>query len=320
MMKRRKRHPLPDPENLIDMKLRKRALILALFPSLHFAVLAEPAVDSGPSEQTYESARKLLKGDGVDKDEKKGFEQMEQAAREGYLPAMAGLGYLYSAGIGVSRNPEKAKEWFRKAAEQGHAISCLNLGKTLVAENRGADHGEGGDVAKLNEGVSWIRKAADLGLNDARTTYGLILLRGEHGVKGDPKAAAQYLIPASDGDAEAMNALATMYQTGNGVPYDAGAAERLWRKAAMSGHVKAQANLGEFLLGDAENNPQRREEALAWLTIAEQARDAVAQKVLQNHLQTITPDEMSAARKLMAKFRREIAAARKQADLEKAAK
>lgn len=300
------------------MKLRNRILILALLASLHNTA---PAQSGEASKQTYESARALLKGEGVEKDEKKGFEQMEQAANAGYLPAMAGLGYLYSAGVGVSKDPEKAKEWFRKAAEQGHAISCLNLGKTLVAENKGADLGEAGDVSKLNEGVSWIRKAADLGLNDARATYGLILLRGEHGVKADPKAAAQYLIPAADGgNAEAMNALGTMYQTGNGVPCDAGAAERLWRKAAMSGHVKAQANLGEYLLGISETNPQLREEALAWLTIAEQARDAVAQKVLQNNLQTITPDEMSAARKRMAKIRREIAEARKKADLEKATK
>ncbi len=300
------------------MKIRNRILILALLASLNTTM---PAWCEEASKETYESARALLKGDGVEKDEKKGFEHMEQAANAGYLPAMAGLGYLYSAGVGVSKDPEKAKEWFRKAAEQGHAISCLNLGKTLVAENRGADLGEGGDVAKLNEGVSWIRKSADLELNDGRTTYGLILLRGDHGVKADPKAAAGYLIPASDGgDAEAMNALATMYQGGNGAPYDVGAAERLWRKAAMNGHVKAQANLGEFLLENSANNPDRRVEALAWLTIAEQARDAVAQKVLQNHLQTITPDEMAAARKLMAKFRREIAETRKKAEIEKAAK
>lgn len=300
------------------MKLRNRALILALLPSLQFAALAQ---SDDPSRQNYESARKLLKGDGVEKDEKKGFQQMETAALAGHLPAMAGLGYLYSAGIGVSKDPEKAKEWFRKAADQGHAISCLNLGKTLVAENRGADVGEGGDVAKLNEGVSWIRKSADLELNDGRTTYGLILLRGEHGVKEDPKAAALYLIPAAEGgDVEAMNALGTMYQIGKGVPFDAGAAERFWRKAATSGHVKAQANLGEFLLENSGNNTDRRVEALAWLTIAEQARDAVAQKVLQNHMQTIAPDEMSAARKLMAKFRREIAETRKKAEIEKAAK
>lgn len=304
------------------MKSRKRALILALIPCLHLAVLAQPAgADANTSQETYESARKLLKGDGMDKDGRKGFELMEQSARAGHLPAMAGLGYLYRAGIGTSKDPEKAKEWFRKAAEQGHAISCLNLGKTLIAENRGADVGEGGDVEKLNEGVSWIHKAAELGLNEARSTYGLILLRSEHGVKGDPKAAAQYFIPAAEGgDAEAMNALGTMYQIGNGVPFDTGAAERLWRKAALSGHVKAQANLGEFLLESPGTKRERREEALAWLTIAEQARDAVAQKVLQNHAQTITPDEMSAARKLMAKFRREIAEDRKKAALERTAK
>lgn len=300
------------------MKIRNKFLILALLASLNTTM---PAWCEEASKETYESARALLKGDGVEKDEKKGFQQMEQAANAGYLPAMAGLGYLYSAGVGVTKDPEKAKEWFRKAAEQGHAISCLNLGKTLLAENKGADLGEAGDISKLNEGVSWIRKAADLGLDDARATYGLILLRGEHGVKADPKAAAQYLIPAADaGNNEALNALATLYQTGNGVPFDAGTAERLWRKAAMAGHVKAQANLGEFLLENSANNPDRRVEALAWLTIAEQARDAVAQKVLQNHLQTITPDEMAAARKLMAKFRREIAETRKKAETGKAAK
>ena len=41
------------------------------------------------------------------------------AAEQGSISAQFGLGYCYLKGNGVSRNISKAKEWLRKAADQG---------------------------------------------------------------------------------------------------------------------------------------------------------------------------------------------------------
>ena len=35
--------------------------------------------------------------------------------------------FCFYAGIGVERHPEKAMEWFKKAADQGHPHASYNL-------------------------------------------------------------------------------------------------------------------------------------------------------------------------------------------------
>lgn len=265
-----------------------------------------PRENNDNAEATYESARVLLKGNGGELELRQGFELMKEAAGKDYLPAIAGVAYLYSAGVGVAKDPAAAAKWLRIAAAREHAISRYNLGKLLIADEIPLPDGSTDRAVQHTEGVEWIRKAADQGQIEAKADYGIILMRGDFGVKPDPAAAAPYLIAAADGgNAEALNALGTMYLVGNGVQYDLGAAERSFRQAAMQGHVKAQANLGDFL-DPSSSDPLKRVEALAWLYIAEQAKDPVAMKILQNKAAVISPGDEAAARKKAAGLRKEI--------------
>jgi TPR repeat protein len=43
-----------------------------------------------------------------------------RAARDGDVGAQYRLGQLYERGLGVSKDPDEAAKWYRKAAEQGH--------------------------------------------------------------------------------------------------------------------------------------------------------------------------------------------------------
>ena len=159
--------------------------------------------------------------------------------------------------------------------------------------------------------MEWLRKAADQGLVDGQATYGLILYRGDFGTKPDAAAAAGYLKPAADaGNLEAMNALGMMYKVGNGVTYDPSASEDFFRRAAMAGHVKAQANLGEFL-NPLSPKSDRRIEALAWLFIAEESDNVVAKKLLAVKLQAISPDDVAAGKKMAAEIKPKIRAEKK---------
>ena len=263
---------------------------------------------STDASRLFESATKYLKGDGVEKDERKGFELMSQAAAQGHVAAIAGLGYLYSAGIGTAIDYSEAALWFRKAAEKNHAISQLNLARLLVAVDKlPQPANEDEEKARWAEGVKWFRLAADQGLSEAQSSYGLLLLRGDCGVQTDSAAAARYLAPAAKaGVLEAMNALASMYQIGNGVPADPVEAERLFREAAMAGNAKAQANLGLFLETKVPQDEATRTESLAWLMIAEIGRDPVAVKVLATRLPATNPDDVAASRKKAGELRRAI--------------
>lgn len=294
------------------MKSRFILPALVIFTMGNLAVAAESpaapaAAPASGAESDYEAARTLLKGNGGEADARKGFELMLKAANQDHLPSFAGVGYLYNVGMGTAKDLAKAIGWFRKAAERGHAISQFNLAKLLIAEETPLQPGVPDLAAQHQEGLEWLRKAAAQGQGDAKTTYGIILMNGDMGLQRDPAAAAkEYLIPAADsGNTEAMNALGTLYQRGNGVARDQAAAEVLFRKAAMAGNVKAQANLGEHLDPSSKKEASRIE-AFAWLFIAEQAKNAYAKKILQNKLPATSPEDVAAARAKAAEIRRQI--------------
>ena len=278
-----------------------------ILPALMLIIMGNLAATVPGAETDYEAARILLKSNPGEADARKGFQLMLKAANQDHLPAFAGVGYLYNVGMGTAKDLPKAIEWFRKAAEKGHAISQFNLGKLLVAEATPLQPGMQDLAAQHKEGLEWLRKAAEQGQVEAKTTYGILLMNGDAGLKRDPAEAARtYLIPAADsGDAEAMNALATLYERGNGVPLDPAAAEIFFRKAAMAGNVKAQANLGE-LLDPSSTNDSSRIEAFAWLFIAEESKSAYAKKILQNKLPATSPNDVASARRKAAEVRRQI--------------
>ena len=63
----------------------------------------------------------LIQGKGTDKDERKGFALAHEAAELGHAASQAMVGECYIYGLGVERkNPRKAREWLRKAADQGN--------------------------------------------------------------------------------------------------------------------------------------------------------------------------------------------------------
>jgi TPR repeat protein len=57
---------------------------------------------------------------GVEQDYKKAFILFSKAAQAGNAQAQFNLGALYDMGLGCEEDKEKAIEWCRKAAFQGH--------------------------------------------------------------------------------------------------------------------------------------------------------------------------------------------------------
>ncbi len=80
---------------------------------------------------------------------------------------------------------------------------------------------------------------------------------------------------AQAGDADALFNMGQAYKLGRGVPADAATARDYYRKAAMKGHLPAQANLGIALFQAGE-----KPEAIKWLKTAADRGEARAQYVL----------------------------------------
>ena len=206
----------------------------------------------------------------------------------------------------------EAVKWYRKAAEQGHALAQYNLGVCYV-------HGNGvrEDVA---EAFKWIKKSAEQGFKEAQYCLGVCYANGD-GVREDAAEAAKwYRRAAEQGDVRARKALealmgknaaesVTGYRNSTESPqyqtwthdstndtqsmieeaYKKGAAfhdqgnvteaAKWYRKAAEQGHAEAQLWLGNcYYLG--EGVPKDEAEAERWWRKAAEQGQADAQKAL----------------------------------------
>ena len=95
-------------------------MIISLLTSqLAVAQVAEPS-----TAKTFEIGYKYLIGDGVSKNHEYGVELILKAAEQGYVPAQALIGLLW---LEAKEYPEALK-WFQKAAEQNQPYSQGQLG------------------------------------------------------------------------------------------------------------------------------------------------------------------------------------------------
>lgn len=90
-----------------------------------------------------------------------------------------------------------------------------------------------------------------------------------------PGAVAMWQPFANAGDADAMFNMGQAYKLGRGVPADPAVARDWYRKAAIKGHLPAQANLGIALFQAGE-----KPESIKWLRTAADRGEARAQYVL----------------------------------------
>lgn len=129
-------------------------------------------------------------GLGVDKDAVEAAAWLSKAAEQGLPRAQFFLGVSYETGSGIEKNEAKAIELYRKSAEQGFDGGQYAIGVRLVQEK---------DVAKQNEGVEWLTKAAEQGNADAQTVLGIY-----YGDKDAAQSLAWYRQAADQGVGKAQ--------------------------------------------------------------------------------------------------------------------
>jgi hypothetical protein len=179
----------------------------------------------------------------------------------GDIEAEVALGNLYESGQSVlPLDPAQAAEWYRRAADKGHAGAAMNLAM-MYFDGQGVRR----DVPQA---VAWYERAADRGDAIARFSLGTIYESGADRIARDnAKAASWYRKAADDGLGSAQYRLALMYRDGRGVPRDRIQVLTWLRKAADQDETDAQIELGIEL-----SRPDRASfdivEAHTWLNLA----------------------------------------------------
>jgi hypothetical protein len=197
----------------------KFASLLALFLSLGFAAPAMADVQSGRQlieQGSYEQAFYVLLplaeaqnptaqylvgglyliGKGVPQDPDEARKWLVRAAQNGHGEAAMALGDIAARGFGVKADPAQALVWYRRAAEQGVAAAQNNLGIAMASGK--------GTSRDLKGAVVWLERAGKQGNVEAQYNLGHILSEGGPQLKADPeRALLWYAIAAKAGLKEA---------------------------------------------------------------------------------------------------------------------
>ena len=125
----------------------------------------EKLVSSEEPAAMHELARRLVQGEGIAEDDRRGFNLATRASQLGYAPADTVLGYCYFYGKAVALDQKRGVELFIKAAEAGHDAAQYNAG---IAYERGTIIAQ--DYQKA---YNWYQKAAEQGFSKAYYKLGV---------------------------------------------------------------------------------------------------------------------------------------------------
>jgi TPR repeat protein len=185
---------------------------------------------------------------------------LRKAAERGDAEAFLWLGYHFSDGYGVRRDPHAAYVAWRRAADLGEAGAHYMLGWSFkygegvrhswpralgcyrAAARRGDDdalHEIADYFARVEKNprkcVQWLRKAARRGHAESQCDLGIHLINGD-GVRQDMAMAARlYRQSAEQGYGWAMQLLGRCYLEGDGVRRSLPAARRWLVRAVEAG-------------------------------------------------------------------------------------
>ncbi len=135
-----------------------------------------------------------------------------------------------------------AMNYFRQAAELGHAASQAELARLL-------------DAAEFNtEAFQWYQRAADQGNIQGQLGLATMLVAGETG-DADMEAGFHWFSTAAEnGSLHAMRVLESNYRTGGmGLKADAGKADYWLNRAALEGDPRSQEKLAQRKANATEN-------------------------------------------------------------------
>ena len=233
------------------------------------------------------------------------YRENKTLAEKGDSIAQVVLGFRYFTGLGVAKDLAEATKWFRKAADQGNVLADRNLG---------ACYANGFGVPKdKTEADKWYNKSvidkfketkalAEQGDVTAQYDVGFDYLFGNPGATRDTVEAVKWIRKSAEqGNMDALNMLAEIYDEGFRVPQDYAESAKWYRKAAEQGDAGAQNNLG-VMYRKGEGVPQDYVEAYKWYNLASAQGETNATHNRDQIVEFMTPDQIAEAQQLAREF------------------
>ena len=232
------------------------------------------AADSGDPEAEAVYGRLLYEGRHLKQDLGEAFRRLNSAAHKGNVFAQAWMGDVLLKGEIVLKDEALAREWYGKAARNGHVGAALALTRDVMGsdptDTDKADLfglwlplAEAGEItaqrmvgdfflqgcgvnASDDEAARWLRAAADKNQLGALLLLGGMLISGRARPQSPDEPVRLFERAAIQGSAEAKFNLGVCFGRGIGVQQDAEQARIHFQKAADGGYEPAKAALQEL--------------------------------------------------------------------------
>ncbi len=208
-------------------------------------------------------------GRGVEADYLKALPYFKKAAENGHPSSQFSLYRVYQSGKGVKPNPKVAKFWLRTAAERGLTSAQFELAKLLEPEKTSVRE----EDDRWREARRWYTRAAVKGHADAQIRLGQLELDGVGGPVKTEEGLRWVRTAAEGGAGHAMFLLGMIYEEGKrDIEQDLAEAYKWYFNGAARGEAAACLKLSKIYsegLG-VEANPFRE---LVWLRLAAKAVD-----------------------------------------------
>lgn len=228
--------------------------------------LLKEAVDEGDKNACrylgllFETGR-----EGASEDVSAAVKYYQMGHERGDPEASLALAICMEEGRGIPAAPEKALEFYRKAAAGEIKEAQVRLGVKLLEDGR-SDPGK-------SEASKWLRKAATGGPPVARYHWGRCLEKGIGTPKDEASALREFQAASQGGIVEAGYRSGLLLEEGRGTKKNEAAAVGCYRAAAEAGNVDAQVNLG-IMLGQGRGTAKDDAEAVRWYRRAAEQGDA----------------------------------------------
>lgn len=216
-------------------------------------------------------------------DPKKAFEFNLKRAEDGDAEAQYLIYQAYNEGEGVEEDRTIAREWLKKAADNGHVTAQALMGFDEIIRGNaavGVEYWEkasaGGhlkamhDLAELYRdgdcdvpmnkprAIELFRKAADAGYPEAMGSLGICYATGDGVAQDDYEAFRWFQLAAEKGEQYAQKNLGVSYRSGRGTTENKALAVQWFEKAAEQGNIQAKALQGSV----KPTSPRKKERSL----------------------------------------------------------
>lgn len=266
--------------------------------------------DKGDARAQFYLGKMYFSGHGYSRNYNEAFKWYSASAAGNNSNGQLSLGRMYAYGLGIGQNYEEAMKWVRKSAEQGNPKAMDFLGECYgsgLAVQKNEEQSvqwynqaaqafnndewrtdpddqywlallylSGNGYAKdLSKALTWLRKSAEGGNQNAQYTLGNMYYNGEGVPPAYDDALGWYTEAANQGNAGSQYMLGFMNYYGKGVQTDYRKAAYWFKAAAEQGHTESQYFIG-YLYWEGKGVDKDCATALKFFRQASENKNAMA--------------------------------------------